>query len=151
MIRACPVPARMWGSEMRFWPALALALALGLDLSGPALSETLMTAEEFEAWSTGRTLDYFDAGTYWGSEQHLPGRRTVDTDGDGQCRKGIWFPEDDAICFQYPTIDGQFCWHFWREGDQVTAKTVESDPEIAPYAVTLSDAPPSCQGPEVGV
>lgn len=144
---ACLVRARMWGSRMRI--LLALTVALGAAL--PAQAETLMTPEEFESWSTNRTLDYFDGGVYWGSEQHLPGRRTLDSDVEGSCRKGVWFPQGDAICFEYETVDGTHCWFFWRDGNEVTTRTVEAGPEVSPYAVQASDIPLNCPGPDVGV
>jgi hypothetical protein len=124
---------------------------LTLVLAAPALSETLMTVEEFEAWSTGQTLDYYDGGIYWGSEQHLPGRKTLDADAEGPCRHGLWFPQGDAVCFQYEDIEGTFCWNFWRDGERVTAKTVDAPPEMTPYDVLISDAPLDCPGPDVGV
>lgn len=130
---------------------MRLALCLTLALTSPVLSETLMTAEAFEAWSTGQTLDYHDGGSYWGSEQHLPGRLTLDADADGTCRKGHWFPEGDAICFQYEMIEGTFCWYFWREGDRVTARSTDAGEDGPTYVVTPSDAPLNCSGPDVGV
>lgn len=145
MIRPCPAPARMWGSRMRLWVAISVGIAL------PAQGETLMNPQDFEAWSTGRTLDYFDGLTYWGSEQHLPGRKTVDADDQGLCQNGVWFAQGDAICFVYEMSLGTHCWHFWREDDQVTARNVDSASEVAPYEVTLSEDPVSCMGPEVGV
>jgi hypothetical protein len=121
-----------------------------LMLATPAGAQTLMTAEEFEAWSTNQTLDYAIDGTYWGSEQHLPGRLTRDADADGACLDGRWFAAGDAICFVYDGIAGEHCWHFWRDGAEVWAEIVgASDALVA--EVTLADTPLACQGPEVGV
>ena len=114
-----------------------------------------MSAEDFEAWSTGQTLDYyFPDGRLWGSERHLPGRRTLDADADPNatttCREGHWFPEDGAICFVYDGYDGTHCWRFWRDGDGVTALSTTGAPDDAPYEVVISASPLSCLGPEVG-
>jgi hypothetical protein len=126
------------------------ALALLMLFAGPAPAQSLMTAEEFEAWSTGRTLDYAIDGQYWGSEMHLPGRQTLDADAEGPCLRGIWFPKEDAICFVYDGIEGEHCWLFRRDALGVTAEI--ADTPGAPLArVTLAPEPLACPGPEVGV
>jgi hypothetical protein len=126
------------------------ATVLALLLAAPAQSQTLMSAEEFESWSTGKTLDYAIDGVYWGSEQHFPGRRTRDSDADGTCLDGRWFAQGDAICFVYEGIEGEHCWHFRRDGSVVRAE-LAADPDAPPAEVTLSADPVSCLGPEVGV
>lgn len=121
-----------------------------LCLSGSAAAaETQMTATDFEAWSTGKTLVYSRDGNLWGSETHLAGRGTVDDDEGGICRSGQWYPRGDDICFTYENSPGPFCWRFLRDGDQVFAQY--SDDAFAPrFAVTLGDAPVACT-PGVGV
>jgi hypothetical protein len=127
------------------------AAALCLFASA-AVAETPMSAAEFEAWSTGRTLDYWVDGAFWGSEMHLSGRRTLDADAEGPCVAGRWFPEGDAICFVYDGSDATHCWRFWREGDRVLTLPVEADPAAeAPIEVTLAPEPLACPGPDVGV
>jgi hypothetical protein len=127
--------------------ALTLALVL---LAGAADARTLMTAEEFEAWSTGQTLDYWIDGTYWGSERHLSGRRTLDADAEGPCREGRWFPKDDMLCFTYADLDGEHCWHFWRDGPRVMAEVADEEGGLS-TEVTLADQPLACPGPDAGV
>lgn len=125
-------------------PALwvfALATAAG--------AETPMTAAEFEAWSTGRTLDYQVDGALWGSETHMANRATLDADVGGACRSGHWYPQGDAICFVYDLSPGPYCWRFLRDGDQVRAEFV-GEAFADRITVTLSDAPIRC-APEVGV
>ena len=129
---------------------LVLALLLALLLASPASAQSLMTAEEFEAWSTGKTLDYAIDGIYWGSEQHLPGRLTRDADANGPCIEGRWFPKDDAICFVYDGVAGEHCWQFWRDGTEVWAEIHDGAGALLAQ-VTLADEPLACQGPEVGV
>lgn len=109
-----------------------------------------MTATEFEDWSSGHTLDYYDNGVLWGSEQHLPDRATLDADADGPCQKGSWFSQGPDICFTYDVSPGPHCWQFVRAGDQVTARSL-SDPEAPLYSVRRSDTPLACPGPDVGV
>jgi hypothetical protein len=129
---------------------LRRAALLCLTLSAPALAETQMTAAEFEAWSTGKTLDYFDAGQFWGSEQHLAGRATVDADAGGACQPGRWSPQGDDICFVYAASPGPHCWRFLKDGDTVIAEYL-NDPDSPRYTVSLSDAPIPCSPPYVGV
>jgi hypothetical protein len=108
-----------------------------------------MTAAEFEAWSTGKTLVYSLGGSLWGSEMHLAGRSTLD-DGDGDiCRPGRWYAEGDNICFTDEANSGPFCWRFFRDGDQVFAEAA-ADAVGARYSVALSDMPVSCT-PGLGV
>lgn len=109
---------------------------------------TPMTLAEFEAFSNGKTLIYSEGGTVIGSEQHLPGNRTLDADLDGPCTEGEWFAQGEAICFVYPAYPGKHCWLFWREGGGVMAQTVGSGGPV--YGVTASDAPLDCL-PDVGV
>jgi hypothetical protein len=124
-----------------------LALTLG---TGTAGARTLMTAEEFEAWSTGQTLDYWIDGAYWGSERHLSGRRTLDADATRDCHEGRWFPKGDMICFVYLELEGEHCWHFWRDGTRVMAEVAGEEGSLA-AEITLADQPLACAGPDVGV
>jgi hypothetical protein len=128
---------------MRLGRAFAFLL-----LSGAAQAQTPMTAGEFEAFSTGQTLDYWVDGAFWGSERHLPDRKTLDADAEGPCREGRWFPKDDKICFVYQGDPGEHCWQFLREGSRVLAQTDDGDLSTE---VTLADQPLACPGPDVGV
>ena len=126
---------------------MRLTLAL-LLLTGTAQAQTPMTAEEFEAFSTGQTLDYFIDGTFWGSERHLADRKTLDADAEGPCREGRWFPKGDQICYVYEGDAGEHCWQFFRDGSRVLAQTDDGDLSAE---VTLADQPLACPGPDVGV
>ena len=129
---------------------LMLAFAFGLTAAA-GQAQTLMTSDEYEAWSMGQTLDYAIDGAVYGSERHLPGRKTLDAGLGEPCTEGLWFAQGDAICFVYAAHDATHCWHFWREGDQVLAKPVGEDPGAAPREVTVSPTQLSCPGPDVGV
>lgn len=127
---------------------LRAALSL-VCLATAAAAETPMTVAEFEAWSTGRTLDYFVDGALWGSEMHLAGRATVDADAGGICRSGHWYPQGDDVCFVYDLNPGPYCWRFFRHGDQVRAEFL-GEAFADTITITLSDAAIPCT-PEVGV
>jgi hypothetical protein len=109
-----------------------------------------MTAEEFEAWSAGQTLDYWIDGAYWGSERHLDDRQTLDADEDGECREGEWFPKADMICFVYAGDPGEHCWQFFRDGSRVRA-VIAGEGDGLSTEVTLADQSLACAGPDVGV
>lgn len=128
-----------------------MRLLLALCLAGSAAqAQTRMTAAEFEAWSIGRTLDYHVDGQFWGSEQHLPDRRTLDADVGGACMVGSWYPDGDDICFVYDGSPGPHCWRFWRDGERVEAE-IAGNPDAPRAEVSLSDTPLACPGPDVGV
>jgi hypothetical protein len=126
-----------------------MRLALAFCLLGSALqAQTLMTADEFEAFSTGQTLDYWIDGSFWGSERHLADRKTLDADAEGPCREGEWFPKGDQICFVYQGDPDEHCWQFVRDGPRVLAESAQGDLSTE---VTLADQPLACPGPDVGV
>jgi hypothetical protein len=142
--RRCLAPVPTSGSEMR--------LLLALCLSGQAAAaQSLMTPEEFDAWSLGKTLDYSVAGQVYGSEAYFPDRRVRDADTGGPCIDGSWYADGNAVCFVYPAHDGTHCWHYWRDGSAVLAKPVGAAPDDPAQQVTEAASPLACPGPEVGV
>lgn len=131
--------------------AALACLILAAHLAQPLAARTLMTAEEFDRFSLGKTLDYATGGQVWGSEAYFEGRRVRDADLGGPCLDGSWFPQGDAICFVYPAREGLHCWHFWREGDRVLAQYLSAAPDEAPQEVTEAASPLACPDPDVGV
>jgi hypothetical protein len=121
----------------------ASLLVLAASAGTAVAAETAMSPAEFEAWSTGKTLDYFVDGSLWGSEMHLANRSTVDADAGGACRSGHWYPQGDAICFVYDLSPGPYCWRFLKVGDQVIAEFA-GELDAGLISVTLSDAPIPC-------
>lgn len=120
-------------------------------LACPAGAETPMSPDEFDAWSTGKTLDYAVGGVVLGAEAYFPNRAVRDADTGGPCLDGTWHAEGDAVCFVYPARDGTHCWLYWRDGDAVFAKPLASAPDDPPQRVIEAATPLSCPGPEVGV
>ena len=111
----------------------------------------MLSIQEFDAFSVGKTLDYAIDGQLYGSEMHLPGRKTRDADTGEACHDGTWFPRGDAICFVYDGDPTQHCWTFWRQGDGLLALPTDSAPDAAHSVVTIAKSPLICPGPEVGV
>jgi hypothetical protein len=108
---------------MRAVPALFVLFALAV----PALAETPLTPEEFEAEVTGRTLTYGTAEGPYGIERYLPDRRVTWGFLNGECYDGEWFVQDQAICFVYDGIDVVQCWQFWRDGEGLRAEYLGPD------------------------
>lgn len=131
--------------------SFALCLLAQAAAAHSASAQTPMSPEEFETWSTGKTLDYAVDGQVYGSEAYFAGRRVRDADIGGPCVDGSWEADGDAVCFVYPARDGTHCWLFWRDGDAVLAKPLNAAPGDPPQLVTEASAPLSCPGPDVGV
>lgn len=128
-----------------------MRIALVLALTATQATAQPMTPEDFEAWATGRTLDYATGGQVWGSERYHPGRRVTDADTGGPCRNGHWFPRGEAVCFVYEELPGEHCWRYWRDGAEVLASPLAADPTEPPQTVTPAASPLACPGPDLGV
>ena len=128
-----------------------MRIALVLALTAAQATAQPMTPEDFEAWATGRTLDYATGGQVWGSESYHPGRRVTDADTGGPCRNGHWFPRGEAVCFVYEELPGEHCWRYWRDGAEVLASPLAADPTEPPQTVTPAASPLACPGPDLGV
>ncbi|MFE3837844.1 hypothetical protein [Pseudogemmobacter sonorensis] len=132
--------------------ALALSAAAFAALSAlSARAETTLTAEEFDAYVTGKTLTYTQYGEVFGIEEYLPGRKvrwkaTFDT-----CQYGSWFAREDLICFVYEYSSTEHCWQFWRSDSGLSALSVNDAPgsELSEVAQTADGL--DCPAPDVGV
>ena len=115
-------------------------------------AQTPMSPEEFERYTTGKTLFYGAPGTAYGAEQYLPGRRVIWTFLDGECQEGHWFAADGLICFSYEGLpDGPQCWSFYASENGLTAR-YENDPAATELIETEQGHDPLlCPGPDVGV
>ena len=116
-----------------------------------AAQQTPMTAAEFEAYSTGKTLTYARDGAIWGTEQYLPGRRVVWAFTAEECREGVWYEDQGAICFVYEDDGLPQCWDFYLGTGGVSARFL-GEPESLPLSeIEQTDGPMPCAGPDVGV
>ncbi|HPG22701.1 MAG TPA: hypothetical protein PLH75_07925 [Amaricoccus sp.] len=92
---------------------LALAAASGR-------AAEILDAEAFERLAEGRTLHFTEGGRPYGSEQFLPGHRSLWRYAGGEeCAAGSWRGEGEAICFRYDGRPEEICWRFTREADGV--------------------------------
>ena len=132
-------------------------LALILCLSAlPAMAQDgvptspPLTAEEFDAYVTGKTLSYADQNGVWGTEQYLPGRRVIWAFSEDTCQYGTWYPKGEQICFVYDATPDPQCWTFWRGAEGLKA-LFSGDSATQLSEVRQSDEPLGCPGPDVGV
>jgi hypothetical protein len=126
-----------------------LVLALTCLVS-PATAEP-MSAAEFEAYVTGKTLFYGRLGSAYGAEIYRENRRVTWSFLDGDCKEGYWYNEGRNICFVYEDRPEPQCWTFERSPGGLIA-TFENDPASADLyeAEDLGDEM-VCLGPKIGV
>lgn len=129
---------------------MRLSFALFL-LASPALADPLLTAEEFDALTQGRTMTWSELGTIYGVEQYLPGRKVRWTFLGDECKDGTWYPEGAAICFQYEGDPAPDCWEITRSGPDMLAHYTTNAPDTPPVVVAETTEPMACFGPKVGV
>lgn len=130
-----------------------LAGVVSLVLAGPlaAAAQEPMTADQFDAYATGKTLSFAQGDMVWGTEQYLPGRRVVWAFSDSECQYGTWYQQDEQICFVYDNDPAPQCWTFWMQGDRLRARFA-GDPDGTELAeVGESREPLACPGPDLGV
>lgn len=135
---------------------LALILIFSLTLA-PQLSQATeppevvpMTAEEFDAYTQGKTVTYSADGQVYGAEEYLPGRRVRWAYTEDICREGDWYEEAGQICFTYDYDPRPQCWVFWQDG-RLNALFMGSDSGTRLREYEVSRKPLHCAGPEVGV
>lgn len=130
---------------------MRLAAAL-LLLALPAAAEEVVTGEEFRALAEGQTLHFELGGGPYGSEQYLPGNRTLWRFGTEECEEGVWWEEAGTICFRYDSNPVSQCWIVTRRNGDVFARTVDDADGSGELRLARRDREPlACPGPNVGV
>lgn len=129
---------------------LSLALLVAA-LATTSAAETPMTGAEFDAFATGKTLDFANESGVFGTEEYLPGRRVRWAATDETCKFGRWFEADGQICFVYDGQETQHCWIVWQRGDRLAAQSVNDAPDRPLRDISTARTPLTCEGPDVGV
>ncbi|MCX7564913.1 hypothetical protein OS189_00975 [Sulfitobacter sp. F26169L] len=130
------------------WKYLPILLALAAPVAN---AQTLMDAEEFDAYTRGKTLYYGNNGEAYGAEIYLPNRRVRWSFLDGECKEGQWYEANGLICFTYDDRPDPQCWSFERGSRGLIAR-FENDPAITPlYEANESTQEMLCLGPKIGV
>ena len=138
--------------------ALALDLILALILAFPALPlqadppqsafGSALTAQQFDAYATGKTLSYAQGAQVWGTEQYLPGRQVLWASVGLPCEYGSWYDDNGAICFVYEANPGPNCWLFYLGPTGLMAQFIGSNSVLS--EVDQFPEPLNCPGPLVG-
>lgn len=134
---------------MKILPILAL-----LAVTTQALSQDIVTADEFDFYSIGTTLYFSENGRHYGSEQFLENRRTVWRAEDGSCVNGQWATIDEGICFLYDGSATLHCWALTREDGTITIESLfptEGQSSTVLEVTSQDTIPIICTGPSVGV
>ena len=125
-----------------------------LACAAPALAagpDTPLTAGEFDALVTGKTLTYQQQDMPFGVEEYLPDRRVRWSVSPDHCQYGIWYPQARDICFLYEDSPDPACWTFWLDGGVLHARSASTGPGADLHVTDISSQPLSCPGPDVGV
>ncbi|WP_439104310.1 hypothetical protein [Celeribacter marinus] len=126
------------------------AYATAVVLALPAGADEPLTAQEFDAYTRGKTLTYADQGTAYGLEEYYPNNQVKWAFEGGACLDGIWYEENQNICFLYEDGRAPQCWQFFQDGNRLRAEFV-SDSGTQQYEAYSSDRPLQCTGPQIGV
>ncbi|MEL6101435.1 MAG: hypothetical protein AAFY74_12620 [Pseudomonadota bacterium] len=125
----------------------AFMLAL-LPVMAPA---DTMSASEFEAYTTGKTLFYGRGGESYGVEEYLENRRVRWSFLDGECKDGYWYESGPLICFVYEDRPDPQCWTFRLGARGLTAQFAGDDSSVDLYEAREKNDEMVCLGPKVGV
>jgi hypothetical protein len=120
-------------------------------LALPALAQDLLTAEEFDTYTHGKTLFYGRNGTSYGAEIYHEKRRVTWSFLDGQCKEGEWYEADGLICFIYEDNTGPQCWSFERGTNGLIARFENNPTTTELYEAQDVGDEMICLGPKVGV
>lgn len=119
----------------------------------PAFAEKPLTGAEFEALTTGRTMDHAVNGSIYGAEHYYPDRRVRWAFTDDDCMDGVWYEKGQMICFKYENGEGPECWTYFRDGAGLRAISALDNTAAPanPVAMMATTRPLACLGPQVGV
>ncbi len=134
---------------MRILPSLALIASL---IAAPVWAQDQMSAQDFDAYSKGKTFYYGSQGKPYGVEEYFNNQRVRWSFLNGQCQEGRWYEDQGAICFVYENTPTPQCWRFFRSPEGMTAQFEGEDGALTEL-YQMQDAPEAmqCPGPEVGV
>lgn len=118
--------------------------------SPPATADQLK-ADEFERYTTGKTLFFGRNGRTYGAEIYLPNRRVRWSFLDGECKDGEWYEESGQICFIYEDNPDPQCWSFEIGSNGLVAKFENNPDAVDLYEAQDINQEMICLGPKVGV
>lgn len=128
----------------------ATALTLAVTAVAAQAAEPL-NAEEFDAYTRGKTLFYGQNGEAYGAEIYLDNRRVQWSFLDGKCKEGTWYEDAGQICFIYEDSDTPQCWSFHQDSGKLVARFENLTGATQLYEADDIGQEMICLGPEVGV
>lgn len=127
-------------------------LTLILCWLGTALSANeLLSGDDFERRYEGKTLHFGLDGEPFGSEQFLPGRKSVWKFTGDDCANGVWFTQGAQICFLYEGLLEQQCWLMIEKDGKLFVRSMGQEPGMVLELLRVETKPLVCNGPDVGV
>ncbi len=135
------------GDDMR---ALCFCLSFIASVAA-AQAETPLTADQFDTFTRGRTLEYSFDGQPYGLERYAPDRRVTWGTFGGMCGEGRWFPQGDRICFEYEDLPGPLCWSFYAEGANLRAVLHDIGGDQKGYRAEEWSKDMTCEDPDPNV
>lgn len=127
------------------------SLILLLACCAPGLAWGQMSADEFDAYTRGKTLFYGSGGEVYGVERYMSDRRVVWSFLDGDCKEGVWYEREGQICFIYEDQLDPQCWSFEQTPNGLTARFEDSSDGTELYEAEEIGEEMICYGPDVGV
>lgn len=126
-------------------------LAILFCLAGwPLAAGQILSAEEFDSYTRGKTLFYGADGEPYGAERYLDDRRVVWSFLDGNCEKGTWYEDQGMICFVYQDRPDPQCWTFEKRQSGLVARFRNDPAETTLYEADDLGEEMVCYGPDVG-
>jgi hypothetical protein len=126
-------------------PAVAICLA-----ALPSAAERVLTVEEFEALTTGKTFTFNRWSQPYGAEQYLPQRQVIWKFEGDDCYAGRWYGDQGMICFVYEVTPEPICWDVLEAEDGIRIRLVGDVRGNDLTVDTVSPEPLACPGPFLG-
>lgn len=127
-----------------------LALLLTV-LAAPLAAQGILSAEEFDAYTRGKTLFYGQNGQAYGAEIYYDNRRVEWSFLDGECKTGEWYEDQGLICFVYEDNPTPQCWSFTKGTGGLIARFENNPNTTELYEAEDAGEEMLCLGPKVGV
>ncbi len=125
--------------------------ALLIFLAAPTAAQDLLSAEEFDAYTRGKTLFYGQNGRAYGAEIYYDNRRVEWSFLDGECKTGEWYEDRGLICFVYEDNPNPQCWSFTKGATGLIARFENNPNTTELYEADEIGEEMLCLGPKVGV
>ena len=120
--------------------------------SAPLLNaeDRIVTPQEFQQLSEGKTMYFSQDGFFFGAEQFYTRKRSLWQNSAKECLDGEWYAKGDLICFEYGLETDPACWRFLKTGEGYVARSEGSTADWDIFMYNIDTKPLDCKGPAVG-